>query len=505
MKHIAHSLCIAVKHNKFLAAIMVFFMLEALWIALTSSYPMAFDEDFHFGIIQIYAHHLNPFLSSQPPNANQYGAVFRDPSYLYQYLMSFPYRLVNLFTKDQNIIVIVLRLINIVLFSVSLPLYYKVLRATGMSKRLSNILMTVLVFVPVVPLMAAQINYDNLLLPLTALSLLLTIRFTQEVREHGRINVMLLGLLSVVCLLASLVQYEFLPIFVGIVVYIVVLTCKKFRGYKHIWKALWRGYQLLGSSLRVILILAVLLSSVLFLQRYGVNTLRYKTPLPACEKVLNIQACSAYGPWARNYNDAQTKVGASRSPLLFSADWFYGLWLRCFFSLAGSSNDFQTRGPLLLPGVSVIVLASVGLILFMVYAKRIFRRYNRQVLWFLLVTSILYLGALWIDNYQDFLQTGQAVAINGRYLVPMLLPIMVFFAFGYAELLRSKPRTKLAVTVLSIFCVVWGGGIFTYMIRSNDNWYWHSQAVYDASHVAQHILDPIVPGSNDPTQFLSRQ
>ncbi|MGC1177032.1 MAG: hypothetical protein WA843_03080, partial [Candidatus Saccharimonadales bacterium] len=31
---------------------------QAAWIALSGRYPMAFDEDFHLGIIRLYAHHI---------------------------------------------------------------------------------------------------------------------------------------------------------------------------------------------------------------------------------------------------------------------------------------------------------------------------------------------------------------------------------------------------------------------------------------------------------------
>src|SRR5476651_13106 len=101
----------------FFRIILALLVLEAAWIALSGRYPMAFDEDFHLGIIRLYAHHLSPFWSSQPEVADRFGAVARDPSYLYQYLLSFPYRLISQFTSDQTIQVIILRFVNIGLFA----------------------------------------------------------------------------------------------------------------------------------------------------------------------------------------------------------------------------------------------------------------------------------------------------------------------------------------------------------------------------------------------------
>jgi hypothetical protein len=113
--------------NKFFYAIVVLLVAQAVWIALSGRYPMAFDEDFHLGIIRLYAHHLNPFWNNLPSGTDALGAVTRDPSYLYHYLMSFPYRLIELFTHNQTAQVLVLRAFNIALFAWGLTLYRRLL------------------------------------------------------------------------------------------------------------------------------------------------------------------------------------------------------------------------------------------------------------------------------------------------------------------------------------------------------------------------------------------
>src|SRR5665213_3413244 len=145
----------------FYRAILALLVVQAAWIALSGRYPMAFDEDFHLGIIRLYAHHLGPFWSGQPANADMFGAVARDPSYLYHFLMSFPYRLISIFTSDQTIQVLILRAINIGLFAGGLALYRRLMLKTGASKALVHICLLVFVLVPIVPFLAAQINYDN--------------------------------------------------------------------------------------------------------------------------------------------------------------------------------------------------------------------------------------------------------------------------------------------------------------------------------------------------------
>ena len=142
---------------------------------------MAFDEDFHFGIIRLYAQQWSPFFAHQPAGGNVYGALTSDPSYLYHYLMSFPYRLTTLFTSSQTLQIIALRFIDVdgddVLVTWSLVLFHRVLLKAKASVGLANVTLLFFILVPVVPLLAAQINYDDLLLPLTALALLMTLEF----------------------------------------------------------------------------------------------------------------------------------------------------------------------------------------------------------------------------------------------------------------------------------------------------------------------------------------
>ena len=133
------------RSNKFYRLILIVFVIEASWIALSAKYPQAFDENFHFGLIKIYAHYWLPFLTTQPPHADAYGAVARDPSYLYHYLMSFPYRLINLFVKGQTVQVIILRFINIGFFAFGLVLFRKILLKVGTSKALTNLILTLFI------------------------------------------------------------------------------------------------------------------------------------------------------------------------------------------------------------------------------------------------------------------------------------------------------------------------------------------------------------------------
>jgi len=486
----------------FFRAILGLLVLQAAWIALSGRYPMAFDEDFHLGIIRLYAHHLGPFWSGQPANANQFGAVARDPSYLYHFLMSFPYRLISVFTNDQTIQVLILRALNIGLFASGVVLFRRLLLKTGASRTLVHACLLIFVLVPIVPLLAAQINYDNLLLPLTALALLLAVRFDTALSGQKRLDAKTILQLLIVCLLTSLVKYAFLPIFVVILGFVIIRVWQSRRSrvqLRHSFLSSWRS---LSGGLRLGLAAMLILAGGLFGERYGVNMVRYHEPVPICSKVLSVKQCSAYGAWVRDYDFEIANVKGPRSPLAFTNEWLYGMWLRTFFTLGGPSTDFETRGPFLVPGVSVMVLAAVSALAILATARRLLKRYNAPVLWLFGVVATSYVGVLWLDEYKSFLHTGHPVAINGRYLLPVMLLVLLIGAAAISELIKKRQVLKLTFACIAILCFAWGGGALTYILRSDDGWYWPNSAMTTANHAIQRTLGPITPGYNNKTQFL---
>jgi heme/copper-type cytochrome/quinol oxidase subunit 2 len=462
------------------------FILEALWIALSGRYPMAFDENYHLGIIRLYTHHISPFWTTNSPGVDALGPVARDPSYLYQWLMSFPYRV------SSN--VIFLRVINIGLFTSGLLLYRRLLLKTGAPRAIVHFCLALFVLIPVVPLLAAQINYDNLFLPLTALALLLALSLSNQLNRR-RLNLKTLAWLFIVITLTCLVKYAFLPIALAIVLYLAIRLLKT-RKIKASWESAPR-------STIWLMIAFLILSFGLFTERYGINLARYHKPVASCEKVLSVQQCKAYSPWNRDYKYAQMKpVDATTSPLVFTADWFYGMWFRTFFAVDGPASIYATRGPFVLPAVGAIVFSVTALGMTLVSFRQVLRNYNKQVLWLFIFAAAAYVAALWLDGYQSFLQTGQPVALNGRYLVPIFPLLLIILALGANTYLMSHDKLKLALAVTALVCMLWGGGALTYILRSGDAWYWPNSPLKSVNHTVQDTIGPLVPGNSDPMAFM---
>jgi hypothetical protein len=472
------------------------FIFEAVWIALSAVYPQAFDENFHFGVIQVYSHYWLPFLSKQPPNADAYGAVARDPSYLYHYLMSFPYRLIRLVIHDQTGQIIALRFINIALFSSGLILFRRVLLRAHISAALTNITLAIFVLIPVASQLAAHINYDNLLFPLVAWVCLLSFKAIDELRMK-RPNARTLIALLVVCLFTSIVKYAFLPIFLGVVLYLTYFSVRNFRGkYKLLWQRIWQSWLKQPLKTKLVLSILLLVSIGMFTQRDMVNLIEYHTFIPNCNQVLSVQQCEKYSPWNYDYL-THLQVLASKpgtlhyyNPIAYIFVWVYWMWYRLFFAINGPNSGFTNYPPLPLPSAAAGILGIVGVIVVIKMRRKIFR--NNPYLILIFVISASYIVTLWLDGYIEYHYTHVLQAMNGRYLLPVLLLLGAIMGRAFSIGLRDAPTRKTALATIILVLFLQGGGVLTFISRSDPSWYWNNNSVVKVNTAAQKITRRVI-------------
>lgn len=427
-------------------------------IAATRQFPLPYDEGFHFGLIKVYTQHLNPFLSAQPAGADSLGAVARDPSYLYHYLMSFPLRLLEQLTPNVQLQIWGLRSLNIGLALVTLYLVYRLAKKCGLPTLGAQLVSLCLAITPVFYNLSAQINYDNLLLPLTLVSLLATINCAARLRDH-QLPVRPLSLLVGVLLLTSLVKYSFLPLAGGFGVYLVIVAVRKF-GIRGLLTATLHAVRAVPGVHKLALVTLLLASSILWGQRYVVNMATYHTPHPQCHVVLSVSQCSQYGPWARNYQLHQTRderAMAGNQLLPFIQYWSRSVYLQTY-SLVHSEGTVvvyvQNNAARLVAKAAV-----VGALVSALLAYRLIRRQGTT--WTLFaVVSACYLLTLFGQNYSDFQNLHALVAIQGRYLLPVLPLLYIATALAYNALLTtivSLQTAKIQAILTSLVVIGWLG------------------------------------------------
>ncbi len=470
------------------------FIVEALYFSLFAAYPQAFDENFHFGLIQVYSTHWSPFLSKQPIGANLYGAVARDPSYLYQYIMSFPYRVFAHFFHSQIAQIIFLRIINLILFAVGLIIFNKILLKIGLSQKLSNIAIFIFILIPIIPQVAGQVNYDNLVFLSTAIVIYLALRIVDQIKNK-HINAFGILNLITISIFSSLVKFEFMPIFLGIAIYLLWLGYKNFgHSFKKIITDFWSDFSKHKPVYRLTIILFLLLSLTMFIQRDGYNLIKYHTISPRCDLILSQNDCSQYSVWYHDYVSHQlvstNEVNVNSSVVVYLAQWIYWIWYRLFFSVSGPNSDFRNYPPLPLPSAGFIIIVLLSLFAVFKLRSKIFK-INSYVNLFFIIISI-YLAVLIYEGYKTYQYTGVLELMNGRYLVPIILLAAGTSLILLTKVFKNYRKFKIFVAIVVIILFVQGGGVLTFISRNDSDWIWSNPTVKKINKTAKKISNHLV-------------
>ena len=477
----------------FLYASLVLFALSAVWVATASIYPMAFDEEFHIGIIKMYAGHILPILTPTPVMA-KYGGVYSDPSYLYHYLMSFPWLLErNVFHMSEAASIIGLRFLNVGLFTAGLVIFWRTLRLAGFSAFARNLVIAFCCLIPISPILAAQVNYDNLLILLSAVSFLFATRLVISLKEHKRLPVRDAVWLAVVLLLGSATKYAFLPIAVAMFgFFAVMILLPKYR--KPVFTKLAKDMRALSLPLKLLLIALVLLGAALNV-RYVYNLTAHHSVAPKCDQFYTTQQCLDYGPFGRNEklrNNLDPNFEPKNIAAYFVEDWIPGMTFRLFFAVAGPTNDYDTKPPVFTPIVLYCTVVFAGVVLFLARLRKVLR--HNQIAWLFFAVVGFYSLTLLMSLYGGYRSTGAAVALNGRYLLPIapIIGALAAMAFQTRQKVSKNYRQYkgFVAAVVLILLFVEGGGIGTYIVRGESEWFlpgW-GQSSYQA---ARDVLDPI--------------
>ncbi len=484
-------LVVFIGSNTFFAAILTIFLMSALWLAISSRYPMAFDEQYHIGLIKLHALQWSPIFTHQPAGVAQYGALTRDPSYLYHWLMSIPYRLLMRWHLSEMSVITILRLINIALFGASIIIIRRVLLKTKASPAVINTTFLFFILTPVVPFLAATINYDNLQNLLLAVGLLYLIRFREGLHKKS-IDLTSALVFVTIGLVGSLVKFTFLPFLTAFTLYFIYALVRFYLAYRRSFKKSLLKNLYSISKIRMIVFAALLVLSVgLFIYTYGINIFKYHNPVPQCGQVVGYARCRAYSPWYRNYQAAIHNKGVNPNPILYTLQWVGGMFNRLYFVINGHApvNNYQNFvAPLL--GITVILVGAFGSVLACIYGRKILKA--DPVLRLILFVSLVYVASLWGRNYHDYLHLGQAVAINGRYLIPILPFFFVFIAQAYKRLLVVRVKAKAVLLGITFLLFLQGGGASSFIYYSSDAWYWpNNRQIQVLNHAAKKVITPL--------------
>ena len=437
------------------------FLLQAIFLAFAMHIGTPPDENNHIEFIEYYAHHsLSPILSDQQPTWSL-GDKTREVDYLYHYGSS----LISRVLPGEQLDVYVLRLLSVLAAFATLVLLARLLKRLGVSASATTVALAIISNLPMVLMVSAAVNNDVFVWLGYILLLLLVLRLWQKPTATD-----VLWLLTLAAA-GGLVKRTMLPVGVIIVVVAAVLVAKKWKTFKSTLTFDWR---------LIIAAVALLVSSILFVERVGGNLYEYGKVTPSCEQVQGEDACSIFwsnkrkkwldagSPADQNiWLPAGTKPDATaQSIVTFGPEW-----------LVVSVNnivDIQTQGwghkvtPPVWLAPALLVLLIVVTVYGVVRDLQLWRKGRSAALQrlFVVLTALFIIGVhMWV-NYTIYLPYRVfGLALNGRYILPALL-VLIGLGCYYGSLMLPR-RARQLTALVTIVCVVLLSGIVM-MLRNTQ-------------------------------------
>lgn len=505
VKTVSRKIVSVLSHYYFFIGVVTFFFLQMLLVALFSNYPMLFDEEYHLGIIDIYSRQWLPFIITQPPEAAFHGDITRYGSYLFHYIMSFPYRVITLFTNDIQTIMILLRLICIGFVIGGVIVFRKFLLTAGVSRALTHTSIAVFTLIPLVPFALSQLNYDTLAFLLIPSILLLAIKVVDAKKHQTSLFLVLIGS----SMLSSLVKFTILPIAFASVVFCLYHLYKQHD--KKIIKVAKKQFSQYSKKTVVVISLFLVIATGLFVERYMVNIVSYRNIEPKCDQVHSRESCMEYTVWRRDttWREANEAKNTPRdNPIVYTTSYWAPHIFNDFFVVgafvylpadkpleirylpSGPGSLQASSGNPLLRVVGWVVLF-ISVILFIFNWKKI---PHKKLLGLMALVLVIYTASLWVRNYTDYLRIGAGTAAQGRYFIPLLIPIFALLGSMYAVLLKKQMYKLTLLAVCAVF-LSQGGGVANYILYSNPKWYWVEgrQTITNINMSARKVLRSFTP------------
>jgi hypothetical protein len=333
-----------------------------------------------------------------------------------------------------------------------------------------------------------------MLMPTIAIVGLLTFKTIDQIKAKTP-NLITMIWLLIGSLIATMIQYQFAPIFLGIILYLGYQIYKNYRSnFKKLFHQLYIHWKQQSIIWRLILIVLFVLLMTMFIERDGYNLYKYHTVAPNCSQVLTTMDCQQYSVWSNDYYlhnlivTHQVKVNYM-NPIAYIGSWIYWMWYRLFFAVNGI-NSFTNYPPLPLPIAAlaiVFVFASYSIIR---YRKRVF--YQNRYLQFLGLASLLYIMILIFAGYTAYRYTDTLELMNGRYLIPIIIFLAAIGGTALSISLRTSVSRKLFLGLFVLTMFLEGGGLLTFIVRSDNSWYWSNSTVVQVNNTAKKLTTKLV-------------
>lgn len=418
--------------------ILGYFVYQAVAFAQGIPFGLPPDERLHAYGMTLYAKagELFPPASKLPPVVGDKSLPFP----LYYQTMGLLQQVFATVGADNMLVV---RLANIVLGVVNVLLCIAFLKIVLRDDPFARILACV-VYANLVmfPFMYASISWDNLANTLSMLGLYLCFAFLQ------RKTIFLAGCFLAACGLGVVSKSTAIPVFV--VLFCIMLAAfytsrgELFLQFKQAARS-WKGRAVLATTtFGAVVFLVAFMHFAGLLAAYGSIT-------PSCAQIYSKDQCIENNHIYRKYIQLRSMQAADPAPLLDPLRHFF-VWSDMMVEKMLGIFAYQSW----YPAPSIVAAVELLLLFSLVQLIRTFSTSNRTLVLLLLV-SLFYIAVLYgYVNYKGYLSHGIVprytfVGIQGRYLFPVLAPLLVLFVKGVLQPFTGRIRAVLAVGLCLFF------------------------------------------------------
>lgn len=455
--------------------VLALFFLQGLFFAAAIKYKIPPDEKTHFLFTQYYSHQSilsGPFISHQH-GSFVLGDIQRTTSYLYQYLLSFPLRVVQHLSSDMQVQVFAMRLFSVALGLCSLLILAKLFDRLKITPLMRNLILLALSLSGMYVWIFAAVNYDVLAIPLFFLMLLFLLDF---IKERSFIDLMLS---TFTALALALTKFTYVPFI--LLAFVIILLWNK-----HDMKGLFNDVRSsINFDKHKVLLTGLIIINLLFvglvIERYGYNLVKYHSFTPSCTKIHELSECLQTPNFSRNTQQAEVfkqfkaQGGQLLGPIEFTGQWVEQMYERIYFYfghkyiIANSiAKDF-----------AALLLAAV-IILFIFRPIKILTSKEKT---FIAYITIAYVLVLFFFNLHSYLSTGAEFGFQGRYLLPVL-PFLYLFVFlaarnFYARYLVGRKIALWGVGIILLANLYVHMPVLVFMRGTDNVWYTSRTAKFD--------------------------
>lgn len=241
------------------------------------------------------------------------------------------------------------------------------------------------------------------------------------------------------------------------------------------------------------LLLIFVIVGGLFIERFGVNAIKYQSITPYCTKLHTEQQCLENSVYKRNNNQQKIAAGLKQTdnspviiPTLFTSNWLDLMYGRIFFYTG--SKQIQ-------PSVSANLVATITfffiLIIISLKKSKLLKSDEQKLI---LLITVMYILILFLFNLKAYMDTAAMFGYQGRYLLPVVPFVYVFLVLLISNVYRSSSKDirKILITLVILLTAL---NIFHHapplvFLRSTDD-SWYTPRTKGFNHSTTNILHKI--------------